>query len=155
MFVCASKKADGLIWSGKPCMSRKDIRCHQCIEVANMRHWGPCQDEVLLEVRRPYQNLGKISASSSNKAYYNHLKKKSTSECYLSDMMIIVDGRYGGCMGPRTSCAVPNAGRWVLGRPARSCYDARVKASLASCRLRPRYHHPPAAALGTSARCTQ
>jgi hypothetical protein len=46
VFVCASEKADVLIWLGKPGMSGKDIRCHQCIEVANMRHWSQGQSEV-------------------------------------------------------------------------------------------------------------
>jgi hypothetical protein len=50
VFVCASKKADVLIWSGKSGMSGKDIRCHQCIEVANMRHWSQGQSEIVLEV---------------------------------------------------------------------------------------------------------
>lgn len=69
VLVCASKKADVLIWPGKPGMPGKYIRCHQCIEVANMRHWSQGQSKVASEVADPYRNSGKRLALSSNMAY--------------------------------------------------------------------------------------
>ena len=58
VFVCASKKVDGLIWPGKPGMSSKYIRYHQCIEVANMRHWSQGQSEVASEAAGPIPEFG-------------------------------------------------------------------------------------------------